>query len=161
MERLYYCLYLRMPAYTPKDDNYIARVRNSFARQPFMQYLHAALTVVQPGYCEISIPFKNELTQQHGFFHAGVVGTLADNAGGYAAYSLMAATSSILTVEYKLNLLAPAKGDRLVGKSKVVKYGRTLTICQSEVYAVTNNTETLCAIAQMTLIELPDTEDKR
>ena len=142
-----------------KDDNYKDRVKKSFARQKFMHFINAKLTKVDPGYCEIDLPFSENLTQQHGFFHAGIVASIADNAAGYAAYSLMESSSSVLTVEYKINLVSPARGERLTGKAKVIKHGKTLTICQAEVYAVGKNDEKLCAVAQVTLMELKNRED--
>lgn len=145
--------------FTPQDKDFELRVKESFARQNFMEHLGAELKTIQPGYCEIQVPFKKELTQQHGFFHAGVVGTLADNAAGYAAYSLMGAHSSILTVEYKVNLMAPADGDLLIAKSTVLKYGKTLTICRTDVFVNKNGLEKLCAAGQVTLIELQNKKD--
>jgi uncharacterized protein (TIGR00369 family) len=144
---------------TPKDPDYAARVHESFSRQKFMALLKAKLVKTEPGFCEIHIPYSADITQQHGFFHAGIVGTLADNAAGYAAFSLMEKTSSILTVEFKLNLISPADGDLLIGRSHVLKYGKTLTICRSDVFAVKNGVEKLCAASQSTLIELQHTPD--
>src|SRR6187549_3828895 len=95
-----------------RDPAFAERVRDSFGRQPIMHLLGAELTGLDPGRVEIALPFRHELTQQHGYFHAGVVGTIADSAGGYAAFSMMPAGSSVLTVEYKLNLVAPADGER-------------------------------------------------
>lgn len=143
------------PLYPP----YELKVRDSFARQQFMKTLNAHLHEVSSGYCEIHLPYDASLTQQHGFFHAGVVATLADNAAGYAAFSLMAETSSILTVEFKLNLLAPADGELLIARATVLKHGKTLTICRSDVYVVKDDIEKLCAACQSTLIELKDTSD--
>ena len=145
--------------YSPKDPAFADRVRASFNRQQFMHLLKASLVKVEPGFCEISVPYDTGLTQQHSFFHAGVVGTIADNAAGYAAYSLMGPQSSILTVEFKLNLIAPADGETLIGRAHVLKYGRTLTVCRSDVYIVKNGEERLCAASQSTLIELADKND--
>ena len=145
--------------FQPKSQDYESKVRDSFARQKFMGTLKAELTKVEPGYCEIVIPYDESITQQHGFFHAGIVGTLADNAAGYAAFSLMEDTSSILTVEFKLNLLSPADGDVLIGRSEVLKNGKVLTICRSDVFVMKNGVEKLCAASQSTLIELKDTAD--
>ncbi len=145
--------------FQPRFADYESKVRASFARQGFMRTLNAELSKVEPGFCEIVIPFDEALTQQHGFFHAGIVGTLADNAAGYAAFSLMEETSSILTVEFKLNLLAPADGDVLIGRAEVLKNGKTLTICRTDVYVMKNGVEKLCAACQSTLIELKDTAD--
>ncbi|MDC8003705.1 PaaI family thioesterase [Aureisphaera galaxeae] len=125
-----------------------------------MELIGAELVAVDAGYCEIRLPFREDLTQQHGFFHAGVVGTLADNTAGYAGYSLMQENASVLTVEFKLNLLAPGKGEALVAKANVLKSGRTLTVCRCDVYAVSEGQEKLCAAAQVTLIQLENTSDQ-
>ena len=148
------------PQFQPKSSNYRKRIEESFNRQKFMQLINAKLIDVQPGFCEIHIPFDKTLTQQHGFFHAGIVSTIADNAAGYASFSLMDVNSSILTVEFKLNLLAPSDGEILIGRSNVLKNGRTLTICRSEVFVIKNGKEKLCAAAQSTLIELKNKSDK-
>jgi len=125
-----------------------------------MGYLNARLGEISPGCCEISLPYKKELSQQHGYFHAGVIGTIADNCGGYAAYSLMPPSASVLTVEYKLNLVAPGDGEQIIGRGKVLKSGRTLTICNVEVFALKQGVEKLCATALMTVMAMhgkPDT----
>ena len=140
--------------YTPPDPQYEEKVRASFAREAFMEFIGARLVEVRPGYCEIQVPYKRELTQQHGYFHAGVIGTLADNTGGYAAYTLMAADASVLTVEYKLNLLSPGEGELLIARGAVVKPGRTLTVCRSDVVVVKDGVEKLCAIAVVTLMQM-------
>ena len=141
------------------DPDIDSRVRGSFARQQFMHLLGAEITSLRAGFCEISLPFRAELGQQHGYFHAGVIGTLADNAGGYAAYTTMPADWSILTVEYKLNLLAPGRGKLLIARADVVKAGRTLPICRADVFVVDDGPERLCAIAQQTLIGLAGASD--
>ncbi len=145
--------------FTAATPDYKQKVQESFNRQKFMHFINAELLKVEPGYCEIKLPFSENLTQQHGFFHAGVVSTIADNAAGYSAFSLMEATSSILTVEFKINLIAPAKGENLIGKSKVIKSGKTLTICQVEVYAGNDEEYKLCAVAQSTLMQLMNKSD--
>ena len=142
-----------------KFPNYKEKVRESFNRQGFMKHIGAELVTVEPGFCEIHVPYSKDLTQQHGFFHAGVIGTIADNTAGYASFSLMEESSTILTVEYKLNLIAPGDGERLIGRAQVLKSGRTLTICRSEIFTLKNGHEKLCAAAQATLIELPDRPD--
>lgn len=138
----------------PSDPAYEEKVRVSFARQQFMDFIGARLVTVQPGFCEIHLPYKRDLSQQHGFFHAGVIGSIADNACGYAAYTLMPAGSSVLTVEYKLNLLTPGSGDLLIASAHVVRAGRTLTICQGEVSVVKGEQQKLCAIALVTLMTM-------
>ncbi len=119
-----------------------------------MEHIGAELIDVQPGLCEIHVPFNENLTQQNGFFHAGVIGTLADNVAGYASLSLMKEHSSVLSVELKLNLMRPANGDLLIGKGHVLKYGKTLTVCRANVFIVKDATEKLCAAAQLTMIEI-------
>jgi uncharacterized protein (TIGR00369 family) len=148
-----------MTALSPRDPDFAARVRASFDRQQFMGFLGAELTGLHPGLCEIQLAYRPELGQQHGYFHAGVVGTLADNSCGYAAYSLMPADWSILTVEYKLNLLVPGDGERLLARGQVVKSGRTLTICRSDVFVYKDGVEKLCAISQQTLVGLAGKSD--
>ncbi len=145
--------------FEPLDPNFESRVRESFGRQGFMGHIGAVLAKVEPGYCEIHVPYTRELSQQHGYFHAGVVGTVADNTGGYAAFSLMPADSSILTVEYKLNLMAPGDGELLIGRGTVLKPGRTLTICRCEVIVVKEGVEKLCATSLMTLMGLAGKSD--
>lgn len=124
-----------------------------------MEHIGAELMDVQPGYCEIHIPFNENLTQQNGFFHAGVISTVADNAAGYASLSLMKEHSMVLSVEFKLNLLRPGVGEKLIGKGQVLKYGKTLTVCRSDVFVVKDGEEKLCAAAQLTMIEInPETK---
>lgn len=144
----------------PKYNHFEKKVRESFGRQKFMELIHAKLIKIAPGFCEIHIPFDLTLTQQHGFFHAGIISTVADNAAGYASFSLMEESSSILTVEFKLNLLSPGDGEMLIGRSNVVRNGRTLTVCRSDVFIMKNGKEKLCAASQSTLIELKNKSDK-
>ena len=141
-----------MSAFTAPDPNFAERVRASFGRQGAMALLGAALTRVEPGVVSIELPFRSDLTQQHGFFHAGITSTIADTAGGYAGFTLFPADSSVLTVEYKMNLLAPADGERLVATGRVLKPGRTLTVCDLEVVAVKAGRTTVCAVGMQTLI---------
>jgi uncharacterized protein (TIGR00369 family) len=144
--------------YQPTDSHYAARVRDSFDRQHFMHHIGAIVTAVTPGHCEIELAYRPELTQQHGYFHAGIIGTLADNAGGYAALSLLPPGKEVLTVEYKLNLLRPGEGERLVSRGKVLKAGRTLIISQVDVYNIKKGSETLAATALMTLMGVAQRE---
>src|SRR5262252_9161042 len=119
--------------FAPPNPDYAARVRASFDRQGAMKLIGARLAEVRPGFCSIELPYREDLTQQHGYVHAGIVSAIADSAGGYAGFTLFPPDASVLTVEYKINLLAPAKGDRLVATGRVVKPGRTLTVCTLEV----------------------------
>jgi uncharacterized protein (TIGR00369 family) len=141
------------------DPNYKNKVMESFARQSFMQTLGASITNLGPGFCEILFPYQESLTQQHKFIHAGAVASIADSAAGYAAFTLSAPNSSVLTTEYKINLLSPAKGDRFIARSKVIKSGKTLKIAFSEVYAVENNSEKLCAVLLATVMILENKSD--
>ena len=140
------------PAFEPADPSYADRVRSSFARQQAMALVGAELVAVAPGYCAIALKPRPEVTQQHGYVHAGVVATIVDSAGGYAGFTLFPTDASILTVEYKLNLLAPAEGDRLVAEGFVVKPGRTLVITRGEVHAERGGARTLVALMQQTLM---------
>lgn len=140
--------------FEPKDPAFESRVRASFVRQKVMGLIGAELTRVAPGRVEIELPFRDDLTQQHGFFHAGIIGTIADSAGGFAAYSLMPAGASVLSVEYKINLMAPAEGERLVASGQVIRPGRTLTVCDLEVAVLKDGARTVCARGMQTLIRL-------
>ena len=137
------------------------RVAESFRRQAFMDFLGARLVGVEAGGCTIELPFRPELSQQHGFFHGGVVGTLADNACGYASFTLAPAESSILTVEYKLNLMAPAVGDLLIARGRVIRPGRTLIVAQADVSARRGDgTEKPVATALATLMLMTGMADE-
>lgn len=150
---------LRRAEFQPVDPDFERRVRDSFSRHGFMETLGAAISAIAPGACEITVPYREGLSQQHGYFHGGVVGTLADTGGGYAAYSLMPADSSILTVEFKVNLLAPAKGETLISRSRVIRAGRTLTVCRSSVFARRDGAEKLCAEGLITLMAMHGRQD--
>jgi uncharacterized protein (TIGR00369 family) len=143
----------------PVDPAFEQRVRDSFSRQGIMRHFGATLTRVEPGYCEIELPFRDELSQQHGFFHAGAVSTIADSAAGYAAFTLFPADSSVLTVEFKINLLAPADGEYIRAAGKVIKSGRTLTICEMQAFASKGGQEKLCAHGLATLMCLQGKSD--
>lgn len=142
-----------------EDPHFATRTRESFSRQQIMQLLGAEMTVVEAGHVEIELPYKPELTQQHGFFHGGVTSTIADSAGGYAGYTLFDPNHSVLTVEFKINLLAPADGERLRAVGRVKKPGRTLTVCELEVFAIKNGKEKLCAYGLQTLMSITDRPD--
>ena len=143
------------------DPDFERRVRDSFARHAAMALIGATITRVEPGRCEIELPVRDDLTQQHKFVHGGVVGMIADSAGGYAAFTLMPADASVLTVEYKINMLAPAKGERLVARGEVLKPGRTLSIVRADVYALDAGRETLVAATQQTLMVMHGMRDER
>ena len=130
-----------MAPFQPGDPAYESRVRASFARQSMMTVLGASLERVAPGEVDIRLPFRADLTQQHGFLHAGVTTTIADSACGYAALSLMPPGAAVLTVEFKVNLMAPAAGQLFVARGRVLKAGRTLTTCSGDVFAVDGGEE--------------------
>src|SRR5690349_4068500 len=125
---------MNAPALSPQDPQFAARIRASFGRQKAMSLIGASLLAVEPGYVEVALPFRDDLTQQKGYVHGGILGMIADSACGYAAFSLMPADCSLVTVEYKINILTPAKAS-LVAKGQVVKPGRTLTVARAEVYS--------------------------
>ena len=147
-------------SFVAPDPEYAARVRESFARQGAMRLIGARLVELRPGRCTIAIEHRSDLTQQHGYIHAGIVSALVDSAGGFAGYTLFPADSSVLTVEFKLNLLAPAAGERLIAIGEVVKPGRTLVITRGEVYAETAGERVLCAIMQQTLMVMSERPDQ-
>jgi uncharacterized protein (TIGR00369 family) len=148
-----------MSAFQPADADFDRRVRESFERQGAMRLLGARLGVVEPGRVDIELPFREELSQQHGFFHAGIASTIADSAGGYAGYTLFPADSSVLTVEFKINLIAPAQGEKLIATGRVKKSGRTLTICEFEVEVVQGGQAKTCALGLQTLMCLQGRKD--
>ena len=147
-------------AVTPANPDFAARVRDSFARQPFMQHLGARITSLAPGFCEITVDYRRELTQQHGFVHGGVLASIADSAAGYAAFSLMPAGVSILTVEYKLNLLRPGQGEAMIARARVLKPGRTLTVVQADVFARRGSGEEQVVSSLQTLMCLAGKADE-
>ena len=138
----------------PLDPNWEARVRKSFAAQRVMAHLGAALTALAPGRCEISLPWAPELTQQDGFFHAGILTTIADSAAGYAAFTLMPADARVLTVELKINLLSPAKGERAIARGQVLRSGRTLTVTRADIVTLQATGEVSVAALQATMMAL-------
>jgi len=137
-----------------------ARVRASFARQGAMATIGASIDSVEPGYCAISLAPGPAVSQQHGYVHAGVVSAIVDSAGGYAGFSLFPATASVLTVEFKVNLLAPAEGERIVAEGFVVKPGRTLCVTRGEVHALRGDRRKLVAVMQQTLMVMHGKDDE-
>ena len=136
------------------DVDVEARVRGSFARQSYMATIGAELVHVAKGEVDIALPFSDRLTQQDGYLHAGVVAGAADSACGYAALTMMDAAAEVLTVEFKINLLAPAAGESLVARGRVLRSGRTLTVCRAEVATISGGQETPVATLTATLIAL-------
>ncbi len=140
------------PTFEPRNPGFEARVRESFARQAAMRTLGASLAVVEPGRVEITLPWAEALTQQHGFLHAGMVATALDSACGYAGFTLMALEAAVLTIEFKINLLSPAQGQRFRMVGTVVKPGRTVTVCEGHAYALDGGQEKLVATMGCTLM---------
>jgi uncharacterized protein (TIGR00369 family) len=143
----------------PRNPRFEQAVRDSFASQQWMGTIGARLARVVAGEVEIRLPLRPDLTQQHGFLHAGVVTSALDSACGYAAFSLMPAGAGVLSVEFKTNLLAPARGDELIARGRVIRAGRTVTVCQADAFMRTGADETLVATmlaTMMTVLDRPD-----
>ena len=119
-----------------RNPSFAEEIRQSFAKQTIMGLIGAELTRVEPGIIEITLPYRADLTQQHGYLHAGIVTTIADSACGYAAYTLMPPNSEVLSVEFKVNLLRPAKGEMFLASAEVIKSGKTLTVVRADVFAL-------------------------
>jgi uncharacterized protein (TIGR00369 family) len=135
------------------DPEVERRVREGFDRHGFMRLLGARITELREGFCEVRVARSEDLTQHDGYFHAGVSAAIADTACGCAAYTVMDADSALLSVEYKINLLAPARGSELITRARLVRSGKTLKICAADVYSL-EGSETLCATTLSTLMEL-------
>jgi len=145
----------------PRDPNFEDRIRRSFERQRLMHTMGAVLLRVSAGEVELELPYRDELTQQHGFLHAGVVAAVADSACGYAALSLMPEEAAVLSVEFKLNLLAPAVGEKLRARGRVRKSGRTIFACEGEVFAIEGGSEKLVAIMLATMMAVRNRPELR
>ncbi|MDP2169780.1 MAG: PaaI family thioesterase [Rhodocyclaceae bacterium] len=140
--------------FPPRDPQWNEKVRESFARQGAMDLIGASLVDVWPGGCEIHLPYRADLSQQHGFFHAGITSTVVDSAAGFAGFSLMAANSSVLSVEFKINLLAPADGELMIATGEVIKSGKNLVITKGDAWVVKQGKITHCAMMQQTLMTM-------
>lgn len=149
-----------MNAIAPPDPNYATRVPASFERQQIMAWVGAKLTPLAPGQCEITLPRKPELTQQHGYIHRGIIGTIGDTAGGYTAFTLMPHDASVLTVEFKMNIMAPADGEQLIVRGEVIRAGRSLVVARADVFAVNGDKETHCASLLQTLMTIHGKADQ-
>lgn len=143
-------------SHVARDPGFEARVRASFAAQAAMRTIGAEIGHVAAGEVDVRLPFRDDLTQQHGFVHAGMIGAIADSAAGYAAYTLMPADAAVLSVEYKLNLMAPAAGEAFIARGRVKKSGRTLTICTADVFALRDGEERLIATMLATMMTVMD-----
>lgn len=138
-------------SFEPRNPDYRAAVLSGFECQPFMGYIGARVSETRPGFVEVRVPFRQEVGQNHGFFHGGVIGSVADVAGGFAGFSLLPAGSSILTVEYKLNIIAPGLGSELIGRGNVLTAGKTLIFTEAKLYVLRDGAEHLCAVMLQTL----------
>ena len=138
--------------HTPRNHAFAEEIKQSFAKQTIMGLIGAELTRVEPGLIEIMLPYRADLTQQHGYLHAGIVTTIADSACGYAAYSLMPPNSEVLSVEFKVNLLRPAKGETFQAVAEVIKSGKTLTVVRADVFAIEEERRDLIATMLGTMI---------
>jgi uncharacterized protein (TIGR00369 family) len=145
---------IKQVSFPPKDPNFEARVRASFAQQSAMRTLGVEIVKIEPGEVEFSMLYSANFTQQNGYIHAGIITTALDSACGYAAFSLMPADAAVLTVEFKTTLTAPAKGDRFIFRANVIKPGRALTFCEARAFGVTNGEERLIATMSGTLFAL-------
>jgi uncharacterized protein (TIGR00369 family) len=141
-----------MADFVPRDTDFEARVRASFARQRVMETIGARLSRVAPGEVEIELPFREDLTQQHGYLHAGIVAAVVDSACGYAALSLAPAGAEVLSIEFKLNLLSPARGERFVARARVKRAGRNVTVCAGDLYALEGASEKTVATMLATMM---------
>ena len=139
-------------AYQVSNPKFAEDIKQSFAAQPAMSSIGAELNLIEPGLIEITLPYREDLTQQHGYMHAGIVTTIADSAAGYAAYSLMPAGSEVLSVEFKVNLLRPAQGEAFLARAEVIKPGKTLTVVRADVFGISGTgTRELVATLQGTM----------
>lgn len=143
----------------PRNPHFETVVRESFAAQQLMTTIGARITHLTPGELEIRLPFRSDLTQQHGFLHAGVVTSALDSACGYAALTMMAEGVGVLSVEFKVNLLAPARGQELIARARVIRSGRTITVCSGEAAMLDGGTETPVASMLATMMSIRDRPD--
>lgn len=149
----FFAAIFRMRNMNPLNSSFAEEIQRSFARQTVMQLIGAELSRIEPGKVEITLPYRADMTQQHGYLHAGIVTTIADSACGYAAYSLMPVGAEVLSVEFKVNLLRPARGERFVARAEVIKAGRTLTVVRADVFGLNgDDDQELVATMQSTMI---------
>lgn len=141
-------------SFAPRNPDYAQRVHKSFDAQGAMHLIGASISRLEPGLCEITLPYRDQLSQQHGYFHGGIITTIADSAAGYAAFSLVDANTSVLSVEFKVNFLAPADGDRLIARAEIIKSGRTLAVAETRVHAFQGATARLCATMHQTIMHV-------
>lgn len=138
----------------PKNHKFESATRKNFSSQQFMRHLDVSMSLLEAGKCKLTLAYDPQWTQQHGYFHGGILATLADVAGGYAAFSLIPEDATNVTTEFKINYLAPAKGDRLIGRAEVIRAGKSLTVCRCDVVSVEDGHEQLCAVATSSYMTL-------
>ena len=141
--------------FEPQNPDFEAATRESFARQGLMAHLGIEIIEVRPGFVELTVPFARELTQQHGHFHGGVMGAIGDSAAGYAAFTLTPPDSSVVSVEYKINMTAPGDGERMIALGRVKRAGRTLIVTSADIFAEKGGKRSLCATILQTIMVLP------
>ncbi|MEX1036448.1 MAG: PaaI family thioesterase [Sneathiella sp.] len=146
--------------FQPKNPDYDSIVRDSFSRQPFMAEMGATIQSLEPGVCELALTMRPGLTQQHGFFHGGLVAAIADSAAGYASYSLYPANSTVLTVDYSVNFLKPAQGEILRARAEVLKTGKTLFVCRADAYTEEGGRSNHCLTGMFTMMCLMGKPDQ-
>ncbi len=143
-----------------RNPEFEAITRDGFARHGLMAHLGVEMVTVEPGFIELQVDHRSELTQQHGYFHGGVMGAMADTACGYAAFSLTDPGATVLTVEYKMNMTAPGEGERLIARGWVKRPGRTLIVTHGDVFVIKDDIETLCATLLQTIMVLPESQSR-
>jgi uncharacterized protein (TIGR00369 family) len=141
-----------MQQFEPRDPNFETKVRESFGRQGLMTNIGAQMIAITPGRVDIEVAWRPDITQQQGFVHGAVIAAIVDTACGYASFTLMPAGVDVLTVEFKVNFLAPAIGDKMIARGRVTKAGRTLTFCSGEAFALKDGKEKLVATMQATMM---------
>jgi len=151
---------MNVPTFEARNPDFEATTRDGFARHGLMAHLGVEMVVVEPGFIELQVDHRRELTQQHGYFHGGVMGAMADTACGYAAFTLTEPGATVLTVEYKMNMTAPGEGERLIARGWVKRPGRTLIVTHGDVFVVKNTIETLCATMLQTIMVMPESETR-
>ncbi len=144
-----------MNEFRVSNPDFIETVKKSFSKQGLMRHLGATMDVIEPGYVSITMPYSDDLTQQHDYYHAGSLTSIVDSACGYAALTLMPTNTEVLTIEFKVNFVSPAIGDLVVAHGRVVKPGSIITVCQGEVVAIQDGSEKVCAIMQATMLCRP------
>jgi len=148
-----------MNEFRVSNPDFIQTVKKSFSKQGLMRHLGATMDVIEPGYVSITMPYSEDLTQQHDYYHAGSLTSIVDSACGYAALTLMPPNTEVLTLEFKVNFVSPAIGDHVVAHGRVVKPGSIITVCQGEVVAIQDGSEKVCAIMQATMLCRPMKEN--